>query len=971
VADPGYANTDNPFLYVSGVFAPGPSQAYFTDFRNGSRTDIGHNPGKSNFVGFNDLWTQVLVNDTTQGATGSTHNAGIDQWLWFSSPGLNGGNNGLPVSGWTINDAHVINMTAASPGITGAVDVAFYKTGVGDNHAFGTNNYSYGGQTDVSAEGNEGLRMATGTAGTQFLGTVSTGGTGATNITVACSQDCGNTNGGPGDGRYLIKKVAIVTGNVTALTNPSGNTPGTLTVDATVTPSTAWGTLSGNCGPASIPTPLGTGSTSVTCNVTMLSGTFAPGDLVCFSGTNHEQALLTAATSTTFTALLRKSHVGSTRIMANGTCGTFVDFTANDTTVGSTVLNFPFDIVGATDSHTLVYAWFGFSTSNNSPQLGNFFLQSIAASNMNNVGGIVTMTLSGVTPNNSSQLYAGVTLTITGASVSAYNGQCTGTFLVAGSASQIGCTQASSVGAGTSTGTVAMGTTGFGNSAFTLWPGAEVLDVNTYPTNKPGIVCPSSVCQFNVEPNNVNWSASAAVMEPQHYLWHGHQVVANQVIYNPSAKDSGGWLLLMQGAGLNASAAASGLTMLNGQVSTGVYAYHGGTLLPPGGIQLLQSGANTGLWNYFINATFAPDPIGAAAFSWGCPASGCTDLAYNYNIWSIQGNGVTSTVNYTPMFDELKIASKVSFVNPLPKTTYNDNILGATIATPAQPTVSTSNKGGNYADGTTRCYTTVTHNTSGATAQSPERCFTAGSTGTNTNSFTVVASRPQGASFYDFCAGATGAELKAKTTPGNNPDLVSWTDDGSITPSGACSTTNTTLPALDQWSFLQLNNGTANTKIVPGANVGQITLNLPAVTGTLALNTNFVASGASHAAGLVPDPGATAGTTKYLREDATWQTLSAASLSNGTTGSGAIVLASLLTPVRAGTWSIASGTTVAVTFSPAMSSTPSSCSVMASSDPTTAGAIWPTTLSTTGFTVNIHTAVTISGTYQCVLNNAN
>ena len=32
----------------------------------------------------------------------------------------------------------------------------------------------------------------------------------------------------------------------------------------------------------------------------------------------------------------------------------------------------------------------------------------------------------------------------------------------------------------------------------------------------------------------------------------------------------------------------------------------------------------------------------------------------------------------------------------------------------------------------------------------------------------------------------------------------------------------------------------------------------------------FVASGASHAAGLVPDPGASAGSTKYLREDGTW-----------------------------------------------------------------------------------------------------
>jgi hypothetical protein len=32
----------------------------------------------------------------------------------------------------------------------------------------------------------------------------------------------------------------------------------------------------------------------------------------------------------------------------------------------------------------------------------------------------------------------------------------------------------------------------------------------------------------------------------------------------------------------------------------------------------------------------------------------------------------------------------------------------------------------------------------------------------------------------------------------------------------------------------------------------------------------FVASGASHAAGVVPDAGATAGTTRFLREDAVW-----------------------------------------------------------------------------------------------------
>jgi len=42
------------------------------------------------------------------------------------------------------------------------------------------------------------------------------------------------------------------------------------------------------------------------------------------------------------------------------------------------------------------------------------------------------------------------------------------------------------------------------------------------------------------------------------------------------------------------------------------------------------------------------------------------------------------------------------------------------------------------------------------------------------------------------------------------------------------------------------------------------------ITGTALNPVDFVASGGSHAHGSVPDPGATAGTTKFLREDATW-----------------------------------------------------------------------------------------------------
>jgi hypothetical protein len=62
----------------------------------------------------------------------------------------------------------------------------------------------------------------------------------------------------------------------------------------------------------------------------------------------------------------------------------------------------------------------------------------------------------------------------------------------------------------------------------------------------------------------------------------------------------------------------------------------------------------------------------------------------------------------------------------------------------------------------------------------------------------------------------------------------------------------------------------------------------------------FVASGASHATGAVPDPGASAGTTRFLREDATWQVPSGSSSSStGGGGSGAFVPIMFVGPLTA------------------------------------------------------------------------
>ncbi len=61
--------------------------------------------------------------------------------------------------------------------------------------------------------------------------------------------------------------------------------------------------------------------------------------------------------------------------------------------------------------------------------------------------------------------------------------------------------------------------------------------------------------------------------------------------------------------------------------------------------------------------------------------------------------------------------------------------------------------------------------------------------------------------------------------------------------------------------------GTGATSVTSDAS-GNITVN-----STNTTYSNFVKSGSGAAAGLVPSPGTTAGTTKYLREDGTWQVI--------------------------------------------------------------------------------------------------
>ncbi len=92
---------------------------------------------------------------------------------------------------------------------------------------------------------------------------------------------------------------------------------------------------------------------------------------------------------------------------------------------------------------------------------------------------------------------------------------------------------------------------------------------------------------------------------------------------------------------------------------------------------------------------------------------------------------------------------------------------------------------------------------------------------------------------------------------------------------------NTLKTATNTAGHYPRNNGTNYVDAaIAGADLPATTSNCSGVQLAIGLNAGmtpvcatpptFVASGASHAVGYVPDPGAGAGTTKFLREDATW-----------------------------------------------------------------------------------------------------
>ena len=146
-------------------------------------------------------------------------------------------------------------------------------------------------------------------------------------------------------------------------------------------------------------------------------------------------------------------------------------------------------------------------------------------------------------------------------------------------------------------------------------------------------------------------------------------------------------------------------------------------------------------------------------------------------------------------------SGQLLYVNGTLGATGNTNVYGnlyvAPLSTPVNSTFTTSTSGGSLAAGTSYCYRVVAYNSDGGnTLPSTETCITTGS-GTSTNTVTVAWSHAAGAVSYSVYGRTTGAELLiASGISAGNSGTVYYTDTGSITPSGALPTTNTTQGSL-------------------------------------------------------------------------------------------------------------------------------------------------------------------------------
>lgn len=618
----------------------------------------------------------TIPNTATYNSGQINHFADLD-FVMDTTPGCWG------FSGTCYNTEHGarnLSMYVNGGGGTNVETMSANFFSVGDH--IGYENYinSFGGSIDGGGpEGTKGMGLYVNEPANTWTGAVVSGsaGAGQTTITADCSSDCGSQRfgiaefaGDPGAGtpaslgQGLIvtdEQNATASGQIISVAGGSGETLGTITVNITsglsdLVASTCEATLNSDLNPT--PDPTGSGTQTLTFTVTDVSGVCTAGGLMSFTGSNHEQALITNVTAEsggqqTITANVGHVHESGSYIIenANSDAGMFADIAANDT--GS--LEFPFEIVGiqSISGNTAVMWWrwwYGGSPQSypNFPY-GRMNLGKVNVSSLSNSGG--TVTFRGVSQYNA-YLANQSAIYISDASNSAFDGPCTGvsSTVIAGT---LTCTQAASTGQTATSAIVTLTDptldNPYGNSRVNFYPGAAIVDPQDGSPSAAITVNgvrnePVDGRQFQVEANEMPLNAGDKLVE-HHSTAQFHGIATGVNVQNPVQ-------YLVNGVSVN-------LTNVNGNggsdvnnyafsaannVTASQFSYFGGSLAAPNFADVVGMFGDTlhlrqppQFGDYVIRSSFCP------------PApSSCVDPGYMYGLYYFQGNGGANYAQYFP-----------------------------------------------------------------------------------------------------------------------------------------------------------------------------------------------------------------------------------------------------------------------------------------------------------------------------------
>jgi hypothetical protein len=194
--------------------------------------------------------------------------------------------------------------------------------------------------------------------------------------------------------------------------------------------------------------------------------------------------------------------------------------------------------------------------------------------------------------------------------------------------------------------------------------------------------------------------------------------------------------------------------------------------------------ASLNVWDMTVGSNLpayaTPNRIQAGSIQINNDATVVASIDGSGNFRNTQGIIIPSTVSGYTGTSNSKIALSAA-------PTFIGNVTLSTMSTPTTSTLTTATTGGTLTASTSYCYRVSAFNSLGSTIPSTESCLTTGSA-TSTNTITIPWSTIAGATSYSIYGRTTSAELLLAS----GITALTYTDTGSLTPSGAMPTTNTT-----------------------------------------------------------------------------------------------------------------------------------------------------------------------------------